>query len=178
MSAPPFSLPPVAASADITLITAVAMNGVIGADGRMPWRLPADRARFNRLTGTKPILMGRRTWEYIGKALPGRLNLVLTRDPAWRGHGAMRVGSLDEALRVSSGIEAKELMVIGGAEVFREALPKAVRIHLTRVHTEAPGDARFPDLEPGEWIETEREERPADEQHAWAMTFVTLERVR
>lgn len=170
------SLPPVAARPDIILIAAVAANGVLGAGGTMPWHLPADLERFKRLTITKPILMGRRTWESIGKALPGRLNLVLTRDAAWRGTGAMRVSSLDQALRVASDIEAKELFVIGGASVYGEALPLAKRIHLTRISTSPLGDALFPDLEPEEWIETAREDRPADARNAWDMSFITLER--
>jgi dihydrofolate reductase len=170
------SLPPVAARPDIILIAAVAANGVIGAGGTMPWHLPADLQRFKRLTMTKPILMGRRTWESIGKALPGRLNLVLTRDAAWRGPGAMRVSSLDEALRIASDIEAKELFVIGGASVYGEALPLATRIHLTRISTSLPGDSLFPDLEPEEWTETAREDYPADARNACDMSFITLMR--
>lgn len=125
---------------------------------------------------TQPILMGRRTWEALGKALPGRLNLVLTRDPAWRGQGAMRVGSLDAALRVASDIEARELFVIGGASVYHEALPLAKRIQLTRVAASPQGEARFPDLDPAEWTETAREARAADARNAWDLVFVTLER--
>jgi len=171
-------LPSVAPMPEITLIVAVADNGVIGAEGKMPWHLPADLKRFKRLTMTKPILMGRLTWESIGKALPGRLNLVLTRNPAWRGTGAMRVGSMAEALRVAADIEAKELMVIGGAEVYRRALPQATRIHLTRIHAEPWGDTLFPDLEPAQWRETAREEYQADRLNAWDMSFITLERAR
>ena len=170
------SLPPVAARPDIILVAAVAANRVIGAGGTMPWHLPADLERFKRLTMTKPILMGRRTWESIGKALPGRLNLVLTRDAAWRGPGAMRVASLDAALRVASDIEAKELFVIGGASVYGEALPLARRIYLTRISTSPPGDTLFPALAPGEWAETAREDYPADARNACDMSFITLER--
>jgi dihydrofolate reductase len=171
-------LPSAAPMPEITLIAAVAANGVIGAEGKMPWHLPADLKRFKRLTITKPILMGRLTWESIGKALPGRLNLVLTRNPAWRGAGAMRVGSMAEALRVAADIEAKELMVIGGAEVYRRALPQARRIHLTRIHAEPWGDTLFPDLEPAQWRETAREEYQADKLNAWDLSFITLERAR
>lgn len=172
------SLPPRAAEPEVTLIAAVADNGVIGAEGGMPWHLPADLARFKRLTLAKPVLMGRLTFESIGKPLPGRLNLVLTRDPAWRAEGVMRVGSLEEALRVASDMEAKELMVVGGADVYRQALPRAKRIYLTRVRAEPWGDTLFPELDPDEWQETAREEQLADERHAWDLTFVTLERAR
>jgi dihydrofolate reductase len=172
------SLPPLAPRPEITLIAAVAENGVIGAEGGMPWQLPADLARFKRLTMSKPVLMGRLTWDAIGKALPGRLNLVMTRNAGWRGPGAMRVASLAEAIRLARDMEARELMVIGGAEIYRQALPQAARIHLTRIHAEPWGDTLFPDLDPGEWKETAREEHPADERHAWDMTFVTLERIR
>jgi dihydrofolate reductase len=163
---------------DITLVAAVADNGVIGAEGAMPWHLPADLAHFKRITMTKPILMGRLTWDAIGKALPGRLNMVLTRNPKWRGHGAMRVESLDEALKIASTMETDELMVIGGAELYRQALPRARRIHLTRIHVEPWGDTLFPDLEPGEWKEVERSEYASDERNAFDMTFLTLERTR
>ena len=170
--APPLKLP------DITLVAAVADNGVIGAEGAMPWHLPADLAHFKRITMTKPILMGRLTWDAIGKALPGRLNMVLTRNNEWRGHGAMRVVSLEEALKIASTMETDELMVIGGAELYRQALPRARRIHLTRIHAEPWGDTLFPDLEPGEWQESERSEYESDERNAFDMTFVTLERIR
>ena len=163
---------------DITLVAAVADNGVIGAEGAMPWHLPADLAHFKRITMTKPILMGRMTWDAIGKALPGRLNMVLTRNSEWRGHGAMRVVSLDEALKIASTMETDELMVIGGAELYRQALPRARRIHLTRIHAEPWGDTLFPDLEPGEWQEIERSEYASDERNAFDMTFLTLERTR
>jgi dihydrofolate reductase len=165
-------------SVQISLVAAVADNGVIGADGGMPWHLPADLAHFKQLTLGKPVLMGRLTWESIGKALPGRRNFVLTRDPAWEATGAERVASLDEAVRVAEKHGAAELMVIGGADVYRQALPLAARIHLTRVHAEPWGDTLFPELDPGEWREVGRHERLSDERNAWDLTFVTLERTR
>lgn len=166
------------AQPEITLVAAVADNGVIGAEGSMPWHLPADLAHFKSLTMGKPILMGRLTWDAIGKALPGRLNMVLTRNPEWRGHGAMRVGSLDEALKIAGDKGAPELMVIGGAELYRQALPRAKRIYMTRIHAEPWGDTLFPDLEPDEWGEVSRREQLSDERNAWDMTFVTLERAQ
>jgi dihydrofolate reductase len=165
-----------AAQPEITLVAAVADNGVIGADGRMPWHLPADLAHFKQLTMGKPILMGRLTWESIGKALPGRNNLVLTSDSTWRALGATRVGSLDEALLTARRAGAQELMVIGGAEVYRQALPRARRIYLTRVHAEPWGDTLFPELDPGDWDEVARRERLSDQHNPWDLTFVVLER--
>jgi dihydrofolate reductase len=161
---------------EITLIAAVADNGVIGAEGGMPWHLPADLAHFKRLTLGKPVLMGRLTWEAIGRPLPGRANLVLTRDLHWRAEGAERVTSLDQALDVARNAGAAELMVIGGAEVYRQALPRAARIYLTRVHAEPWGDTWFPELDPDEWREVGRREQLADEQNGWDLTFVALER--
>jgi dihydrofolate reductase len=163
---------------EISLVAAVADNGVVGADGGMPWHLPADLAHFKQLTLGKPVLMGRLTWESIGKPLPGRRNLVLTRDPAWQAAGAERVGSLDEAVGAIRKSGGTELMVIGGAEVYREALPRAARIYLTRVRAEPWGDTLFPELDPGEWREVARRERPSDEHNAWDLTFVVLERLR
>lgn len=163
---------------EITLVAAVADNGVIGAEGGMPWHLPADLAHFKQLTLGKPVLMGRLTWEAIGKPLPGRTNLVLSRDPAWLAEGATRVASLDEALKIAGENEAGELIVIGGAEVYRQALPHAKRIYLTRVHAEPWGDTLFPELEPDEWDEVARREQMSDERNAWDMTFVVLERAR
>lgn len=163
---------------DITLIVAVARNGVIGAEGGMPWHLPADLAHFKRLTIGKPVLMGRRTWESIGKPLPQRRNLVLTRDAHWQAEGAERVGSIDEALQRIAGTGASELMVIGGAEVYRQALPEAGRIYLTLVHAEPEGDTRFPDLEPDEWREVARREQLADARNPHDLSFIVLERPR
>jgi dihydrofolate reductase len=163
---------------EISLVAAVADNGVIGAEGGMPWHLPADLAHFKQLTLGKPVLMGRMTWESIGRPLPNRRNLVLTRDSHWRAPGAERVGSVEEAMKAVAQAGEGELMVIGGAEVYRQALPKAVRIYLTRIHAEPWGDTLFPELDPEEWREVARRERLSDERNPWDMTFVVLERVR
>jgi len=158
----------------ISLVVARARNGVIGRDQTLPWHLPADLRHFRALTMGKPMLMGRRTFEAIGRALPGRLNLVLTRDMAWRAPGAVPVHSLEEAFAQSRA--AQELMVIGGAELFSLALPLADRVYLTDVHGEMAGDTHFPDLESKEWRELERRVHAADAEHAHAMTFRTLQR--
>src|ERR1700683_2186960 len=153
----------------ISLIVARAQDGVIGRDNALPWRLPADLRRFKALTLGKPILMGRRTFESIGRALPGRTNIVLTRDPAWQAPGAITVHSLDEAFEQAGDVP--ELMVIGGAELFRLVMPLAERAYLTEVHAEVSGDIVIPALNANEWRELENLSHPADERNEYAMTF-------
>lgn len=153
----------------------MARNGVIGRGNAMPWHLPADLKRFKSLTLGKPILMGRRTYEAIGRALPGRDNLVLTRALDWRAAGVTVVHSVDEALQRAAA--CPELAVIGGAEVYRLTLPLARRIYLTRVLADVDGDTFFPGWSPGEWREIECGEHAADERHAYAMKFETFCRV-
>jgi dihydrofolate reductase len=158
----------------ISLVVARALNGVIGRDNALPWRLPADLRHFKTLTMGKPMLMGRRTFDSIGRALPGRINMVLTRDTAWQAPGTVVVHSLDEAFKQAAS--APELVVIGGAELFKLVLPLAKRVYLTDVQAVLPGDTRFPDLAPKEWREVECSRHAADADHAYAMTFRTLER--
>jgi dihydrofolate reductase len=159
----------------ISLVVAMTRNHVIGRDNGLPWRLPADLKHFKATTLGKPVLMGRKTFDSIGKPLPGRTNLVLTRDTGWNADGIVVVHSLDEALeRVR---DAEEVAGIGGAEVFRLLLPMATRIHLTWVEADIPGDTWFPPLEPAQWQETHSRRVQADERNPYDMTFVTLERV-
>lgn len=158
----------------LELVVAAARNGVIGRDNGLPWRLPGDLAYFKQLTMGHPILMGRRTWDSIGRPLPGRLNLVLSRDRALRLEGARVVHTIGEAIAAAAG--APRLMVIGGAELFRMALPDASVLHLTEVDADVEGDVRFPDWTPGEWREVRREAHPADARNDHAYSFVTLER--
>ena len=161
----------------IALIVAVAENGVIGRSGQLPWHLPDDLKRFKALTMGKAMLMGRRTFESIGRPLPGRTSLVLTHSANWtQPPGVLAVHSIDEALAEVRRRGAGELAVIGGAEVFRLALPLARRIDLTRVHAQVEGDVHFPQIDPREWRETERVDHPPDARHAYAMTFSVLER--
>ena len=148
---------------------------VIGRDNAMPWHLPDDLKRFKALTMGKPMLMGRKTFASIGKTLPGRTSLVMTRDPGWRADGVIVVRSLEDAFAKAGAVP--EISVVGGADIFRLTLPIAQRIHLTTIHANTPGDTFFPALEPAQWRESERSEHPADERHAHAMTFSTLERV-
>jgi dihydrofolate reductase len=158
----------------ISLIVAMAQNGVIGRDNSLPWRLPEDLKRFRAFTLGKPILMGRKTFDSIGRPLPGRTNLVLTRDRSWFAAGVIVVHSVEEALAQAGASE--ELVAIGGAEIYRLVLPFARRIYLTHVHADVPGDIYFPDFDPTQWADVECSTHPADDEHAYPITFVTLER--
>jgi dihydrofolate reductase len=158
----------------ITLIVAVADSGVIGRDNSLPWHLPEDLKRFKRLTMGKPIVMGRKTFESIGKPLPGRQNIVVTRDTNYRREGVTVVHHVDAALRAAGPVA--EVMVIGGAELFGALLPRAGRIHLTRVHGNIPGDVMWSALDEREWNVVERESHAADDRHAWPMTFEVWEK--
>lgn len=159
----------------VSQVVAMTTDRVIGRDNAMPWHLPDDLKRFKSLTMGKPMLMGRKTFAAIGKPLPGRTSLVLTRDPGWQAQGGTAVHSVDEALQKVG--QASELCIVGGAEIYALTLPITNVIHLTRIHASVPGDAKFPALDMSQWRETERVEHPADERHAYAMTFSTLERV-
>jgi len=158
----------------LELVVAASRNGVIGRDNGLPWRLPADLAHFKRLTLGHPILMGRRTWDSIGRPLPGRQNLVLSRDPAFRAAGAVVVHSLAEARAAAAG--AERLMVIGGAQLYRACLAEAEVVHLTEVDTDIEGDTRFPPWQRADWQEVWRESHPPDARHAYGYSFVTLRR--
>jgi dihydrofolate reductase len=159
----------------LALVVAMTRERVIGRDKGMPWHLPDDLKRFKALTLGKPMLMGRKTFESIGRPLPGRTSLVMTRDLNWRAEGVIVVRSLEDAFARAGGVP--EISVVGGAEVFRLALPLAQRIYLTTIHASIPGDTFFPPIDPVQWRESERSEHPADTRHAYAMTFSTLERV-
>ncbi len=158
----------------LSLIVAMARNRVIGHQGGMPWRLPADLRRFRRLTMGKPVIMGRRTHQSIGRPLPGRHNIVVTRRPEWQPPGCSVAGSLAAALELAAA--ADEVMVIGGGVLYRSALPQAGRIYLTEVHTEPAGDVLFPALPTGQWREVWRENHGADQANEFAYSFVLLER--
>ena len=164
--------PPVAPR--LELVVALARNGVFGRGNALPWHLPADLWHFKQLTLGHPVLMGRRTWTSIGRPLPGRTNLVLTRDPAFHAAGAQVVHSLAEAGATAAG--AERLMVIGGAELFRACLPTAAVLHLTEVDADVPGDVYFPAWRRDEWQELSREAHAADLRHAYGYAFVTLTR--
>lgn len=163
---------------DLVLIVARAKNGVIGKDGALPWHLSDDLRRFKRMTVGKPVIMGRKTFESIGKPLPGRQNIVLTRDPHWQFPGVSVVPNLAEAV-AAAGLDprarADGIMVIGGAQIYAEALPSATRIELTEIDAAPDGDTVLPPFDPTRWREVARESHPAtDVQPGYA--FVTLVR--
>jgi dihydrofolate reductase len=157
------------------LVVAVSENDVIGRGNGLPWHLPADLRHFKSLTFGKPVLMGRKTYESIGKALPGRTNIVLSRSEDFSPGDCLVVKTLEEA-RIAAGAQPA-LMVIGGAEIYRQCLPHAVRIHLTLVHARIDdGDTVFAGWRGPAWVETSRESHEADDRNAYGYSFITLER--
>ena len=158
----------------ISLIVAMAENRVIGRDNQLPWRIPADLKHFKALTMGKPIIMGRKTYESIGRPLPGRDNIVITGDPSYRAEGCQVVHTLEEALRSAGG--AEEAMIIGGATLYRQTLKDADRLYLTLVKAQPEGDTWFPKIEPQEWREIRREVHRADESNEYDYDFVVLDR--
>jgi dihydrofolate reductase len=162
-------------SAPLVLVLAMADNGVIGERGAIPWRIREDMKRFQALTMGHPIVMGRKTWESFPKRpLPGRTNIVITRDAGYRAEGAVVVHAFDEALARAQSENPAQIDIIGGAAIYRAALPLAARIELTEVHIDAPGDVRLPPFDRTVWRETARE------AHATAdglrYSYVTLAR--
>jgi len=162
---------------NLSLIVAVADNGVIGHNNELPWRLPRDLKRFKSLTMGHHLLLGRKTFEAIGRPLPGRTMVVLSRQVITLPDEVQRVGSLDEAIEIARCAGETEAFVAGGEEVYRLALPQADRIHLTRVHCEVNGDAHFPDIEREEWAERAREHYPVSEENSIPLTFFVLDRM-
>ena len=152
----------------VVLVAAVADNGVIGADGELPWHLPEDLAHFRRVTTGNVVVMGRKTFESIGRPLPRRTNIVVTRQPGWAADGVVGVSSLDEALDVAEEYDG-DVMVIGGGQIYALAMPLADRQVLTEVHVTPDGDAHYPPFDRDEWVETDRETRDGYD-------FVWLER--
>ncbi len=164
----------------LSLIVAAAENGVIGRDNALPWHLPDDLRYFQRTTLGKPVIMGRRTFESIGKALPERVNIVVSRSGQVRAPGVTVVSSLDEAVTTAQSTataDAAEVLVIGGARLYSTALPLARRIYLTEVHACIEGDTFLPSIDWEEWHEVRREKHPVDHRHAYAFSFVVYERV-
>lgn len=166
----------------LTLVVAAAENDVIGRGGKLPWRIPSDLRLFRRLTMGKPVVMGRKTFEAIGKPLDGRDNIVISRDPGFRATGVTVKHTLAEAIAAARAIAAVkgagecEVMIIGGAEVFREVLPSARRIYLTRVHGAPEGDVHLPVIPRDQWVETSREALPRGDSDEFACTLIVLER--
>lgn len=155
----------------IHLVVAVAENGAIGKDNQLLWHLPDDLKQFKKLTSGHTVVMGRKTYESIGKPLPNRTNVIITRNENYEAPGCIVVSSLEEAIRTES-----DVYIIGGAEIYQQALPLTDRIHLTEVQASVEGDTFFPKLDSAEWHELSRETHPTDEKHRYAFDFVELER--
>jgi dihydrofolate reductase len=167
----------------LVIVVAVAENGIIGKDNNLSWRMPSDLKHFRRLTMGKPLIMGRKTFASLGRPLPGREIVVVTRDPAFASPGVHVVHSLDDAVAKAQALAAAmgstEVIVAGGAQIYAALLPRANRVELTRVHADIDGDARFPALDPVEWRETRHEEHAAGpgDDHAYAIcTLAHVER--
>ena len=160
----------------VSLIAAVADNGVIGRAGTMPWRLAGDLKHFKASTLGKPVVMGRRTFQSLGEPLPGRTNIVISGDHGFAAEGALIVHSLDEALRAAEDEGAAECMIIGGGEIYALALALAERFYLTEVHASPEGDTRFPEFDRAAWREVARDDKPAAGAGSPAHSFVVLER--
>ncbi|MXP49349.1 type 3 dihydrofolate reductase [Pantoea sp. Eser] len=159
----------------ISLIAALAADRIIGMDNAMPWDLPADLAWFKRNTLKKPVIMGRLTFESVGRPLPGRLNIVVSSEPG-TAEGVTWVTSLDAALQAAG--DAEEVMVIGGGRIYEQMLPRADRLYLTHIDAEVEGDTQFPDYEPDEWQSTFSEFHDADAQNSHGYCFEILDRRR
>ncbi|MCA1391673.1 dihydrofolate reductase [Bradyrhizobium sp. IC3123] len=166
---------------EIVFVVAIAENGVIGAGNAMPWRLKSDMARFKALTIGKPVIMGRKTFETLRRPLPGRTNIVVTRDPAYRANGAIVTTSPEDAEAVARGDALRrsvtEIAVIGGAEIYRQWLGRADRLEITEVHARPEGDTHF-EIDKAEWDEVERIRHPAGPDDSADLSYVTYRRRR
>lgn len=164
----------------LSMIVAMAENRVIGRDNKLPWYLPNDLKYFKQVTMGKPILMGRKTFESIGKPLPGRTNIVLTRNPDWQAEGVKTVNSLDAALELARSIAEidgqDELMVIGGDQIYRMALEQTDRVYLTKVHSEVEGDAYFPVIDESAWQVVARQDFAAEGPNPYDYSFLVMDR--
>jgi len=160
----------------ISFIVAASENNVIGKDNKLPWCLPTDMRYFKNVTWGMPVIMGRKSFESLGKALKGRKNIVVTRNRQWQAQGTQVAQSVDEAIRLATQTDAEEIFILGGAEIFRLAWPSADRIYLTRVHGNFDGDAFFPNMEPDEWKLVSNRDCEADGKNPYALSFQVWER--
>jgi dihydrofolate reductase len=165
----------------VSLIVAAAENGIIGKDNDMPWKISSDLKYFKKVTLYKPVIMGRKTFESIGKPLPERTNIVITRDTTFTKKGVITAHSLEMALEVATSMaevrKQREIMVIGGEQIYNLALPVADRLYLTRIHAEIEGDASFPDLNEKDWLEYSREDHVRGEKDSHNYSFIVLDRL-
>lgn len=160
----------------LSIVVAASDNNVIGHKNNLPWSLPDDFRRMKEVTMGKPLIMGRKTHESIGRVLPGRRNIVITRHPEKVMKGADAVGSLEEAIKLAEQDGVPEAIIFGGGDVYKQALAMTDRVYMTRVHASIEGDTLFPELPPAEWRVTSEERHEIDEKHAVSFTFQTLER--
>jgi dihydrofolate reductase len=160
----------------ISIVVAASRNNCIGKDNQLLWHLPNDMKFFKNTTWGMPVIMGRKTYESLGKPLPGRTNIVVTRNNGWDAEGVKKAESLEQALELAADADAKEAYVIGGGEIYKQALPLTHRIYLTRVHTEIEGDTFFPEISEKDWTCLSRLDFAADEKHKWAYSFEVWER--
>ena len=160
----------------ISFIVATSENNVIGKDNKLPWCLPTDMRYFKNVTWGMPVIMGRKSFESLGKALKGRTNIVVTRNKDWKAEDVQVVQTIDRAITLAAQTDAREIFIIGGAEIFRSALPSADRIYLTLVHGNFEGDAFFPEMEKGEWKLISNRHCAADTKNPYALSFQVWER--
>ena len=161
----------------ISLVVAASTNNAIGKDNQLLWNLPNDMKYFKNVTWGMPVIMGRKTFDSLGKALTGRKNIVITRQQGWKADNVIVVKSLDDAIFVAKETDANEIMVIGGGEIFKIAFEKAKRIYITRVKAELEGDTYFPAIDPKIWHLISQKDHEADEKHAYAYSFQVWERM-
>jgi len=159
----------------ISIIVAMDKKGVIGLEGDLPWRLSADLKHFRAITMSKPLIMGRKTHESIGRPLPGRKNIVLTRANDFDAEGCTIVHSLDDAFQAAGDVD--EIIIMGGSRIYDQSLARAGRLYLTEVHADVSGDVYFPEFDKAEWLELERQDHSADEKNDFDYSFVVMERV-
>jgi len=161
----------------ITLVVAAAKNNAIGKDNHLLWRLPNDMKYFKNVTWGMPVLMGRKTFESLGKPLPGRKNMVLTKQPGYKANGIVAVTNIDDAIFLTKEMDVKELMVIGGGEIYRSVFEKANRIHLTRVDAAFEADTFFPAIDPAIWKLVSKKDHEADVKHSYNYSFQVWEKI-
>jgi dihydrofolate reductase len=160
----------------ISIIVALDEGRVIGSEGGMPWHLPADLKFFKATTMGKPIIMGRTTWESIGKPLPGRTNIVVSRDPGYQATGCRLANSLDDALALAAEESAEEAMIIGGGKIYEQVIDRTDRLYLTQISAHLVGDTKFPVIDTNDWEEVSCREHPADGDNPFDLTFLVLDR--
>ena len=161
----------------LSLIVAASANNAIGKDNKLLWNLPNDLKFFKNTTWGMPVIMGRKTFESFGKPLPGRINIVITRQPGWNADGVIIAGDLHDALEKAAETNCKEVFIIGGGEIYRQSIEQADRIYMTRVHATIDGDTFFPVIDESKWRLVSNEDFAADEKHLYAYSFQTWERI-